>query len=48
MSGPILLVVSSMYLYVAAEQFTRGKFGLGLAFFGYALSNVGMYYAARQ
>lgn len=43
MSGPMILLVSAMYLYVAFEQYRKGDTGLGLAFFGYAVSNLGMF-----
>lgn len=47
MSGGLLFGVAAVYLYCAYEQMRRNNPGLALAFFGYALSNVGMYYAAR-
>lgn len=47
MSGWLLLGIALVYLYCAHEQWSRNNHGLALAFFGYALSNVGMYYAAR-
>lgn len=46
MSGGLILLVGVVYLYCAGEQFYRRNYGLALAFFGYAISNVGMYYAA--
>lgn len=48
MSGGLILLVGAAYLYCAAEQLHRRNYGLALAFFGYAVSNVGMYYAATH
>lgn len=47
MSGWLILFVGAIYLYCAAEQASRRNYGLALAFFGYAVSNIGMYYTAR-
>ena len=47
MSGSLLLFVGCIYLYVAADQCMKNNVGLGFAFFGYALSNIGLFYAAR-
>lgn len=47
MSGHLILIVSAAYLYVAAEQWYKGNTGIALAFFGYAVSNIGLYHAAR-
>jgi hypothetical protein len=48
MSSWLLLSVAAVYLYVAAEQCRKGNYGLALAFFGYAFSNVGMLYATHK
>lgn len=47
MSGPIILVVAGMYLYVGVDKLYRGDTGLGIAFLGYAFSNVGLFFAAK-
>jgi len=47
MSAHLILFVGGVYLYVAADQFAKNNPGLAIAFFGYALSNVGLFYAAR-
>lgn len=47
MSGPIILVVGGVYLYVGVEKLYRGETGLGIAFLGYAFSNVGLFLAAK-
>ena len=47
MSGSFLLVVSAIYVYVAAEQYWKGNIGISVAFFGYAVSNLGMYSVSK-
>jgi hypothetical protein len=47
MSGNMILVVSAMYIYVAFDQYRKGDTGLGIAFFGYALSNLGMFFKSQ-
>lgn len=46
--GPVLiLIVGGIYSYIAIDLFWTGKSGLALAFMGYAVSNVGLWMAAR-
>jgi len=47
MSSLLILFVGVIYLYVAGEQAWKGNPFLGLVFFGYALSNVGLYIISR-
>jgi len=47
MSAPLILAVGAVYLFVAWEQAMRGNYGMSLAWFGYALANVGLAYAAK-
>jgi hypothetical protein len=47
MSGPLILVVGAIYLYIAGDLFCAGKMGLSLTFAGYAFSNIGLWMAAR-
>lgn len=47
MSSPLILAVGAVYLVVAADQAHKGNHGMALAWFGYALSNVGLAWAAR-
>jgi hypothetical protein len=47
MSGSLLLLVSGIYLYISAEQCYKCNYGVSVAFFGYALSNVGMYWVSK-
>lgn len=46
MSGPLILFVGVIYAYCAVDLYSAGKEGLGLAFAGYALANVGLWKAA--
>lgn len=47
MSSTTILLVGVVYLYVGADKLYRGDTGLGIAFLGYAFSNVGLYLAAK-
>jgi len=47
MSNTTILLVGVVYLYVAVEKLYKGDTGLGIAFLGYAFSNVGLYMAAK-
>lgn len=47
MGSGFILVVSGIYLYAALEQYWKGNPWLGLAFFGYAISNVAMYQVSK-
>jgi hypothetical protein len=39
--------VGVVYLIVAVDLLVRGNWGLGIAFLGYCLGNVGLYLEAR-
>ena len=39
--------IGVVYLVVAVQLLLEGKVGLGVAFCGYALGNVGLYLAAK-
>lgn len=47
MSGPLILFVGAIYAYVAIDQFLKGNTGMGMAFTGYAFSNLGLSMFAR-
>lgn len=47
MSGPLILFVGGLYAWIALDLWWADKGGLALAFSGYAVSNVGLYLAAR-
>lgn len=46
-SGPLIALTGVIYLYVSLDQFWRGNVGMGVAYLGYAFSNVGLYLLAR-
>lgn len=47
MSAPLILGVGVVYLVVALDQYRQGSPGMALAWFGYALANVGLAMSAR-
>lgn len=47
MSGPLIALTGLIYAYVAADQFTKGNPGMGIAYLGYAFANVGLYTLAK-
>jgi len=47
MAAWLIAVIGVVYLVVAFQLLLQGKIGLGVAFIGYALGNVGLYIAAR-
>lgn len=47
MSAPLILAVGAVYLFVAWDQAMRGNHGMSLAWFGYAVANVGLAWAAK-
>lgn len=48
MSSWLIVLTGLIYLYVSADLIMSGKTGLGLAYAGYAFSNVGLYLAAQN
>lgn len=46
MSQSLILFVGFIYLIIGGKLILEGKVGLGIAFLGYAFSNVGLYMAA--
>ena len=47
MAAWLIAVIGVVYLVVAVQLLLTGKTGLGIAFLGYALGNVGLTIAAR-
>jgi hypothetical protein len=47
MSSGLILAVGVVYLVVAVDQYRQGAPGMALAWFGYALANVGLAMAAK-
>jgi hypothetical protein len=47
MSSTLIAIIGGVYAVVAADLLWRGNIGLGIAFIGYAIGNVGLYLAAK-
>ena len=47
MASWLIAGVGVVYLIVAVDLLVRGNWGLGIAFLGYCLGNVGLYMEAR-
>lgn len=47
MSGPLLLITTLIYGWVALEQALRGSWPMALVFAAYAAANVGMMFAVK-
>lgn len=47
MAAWLIAFIGVVYLVVAVQLLMQGKVGLGIAFLGYALGNVGLYIAAK-
>lgn len=47
MASWLIATIGVVYLVVAVNLLMTGKTGLGIAFIGYALGNVGLYMEAR-
>jgi len=48
MSGWLIALTGAIYLYVSMEQVQKGNLGMGIAYFGYAFSNIGLYLLASK
>ena len=46
MASWLIATIGVVYLAVAADLLLKGQTGLGIAFLGYALGNVGLYMEA--
>lgn len=47
MASWLIAVIGGVYLVVAADLIRKGQVGLGIAFLGYALGNVGLFMEAK-
>jgi len=47
MSAWLIAIIGVVYLIVAVDLLLKGNTGLGIAFVGYSLGNVGLYLAAK-
>jgi len=48
MSAWLIAVVGIVYTVVAVDLLVKGNMGLGIAFVGYALGNVGLFLEASK
>ena len=48
MAAWLIALIGIVYLVVATELLLTGKTGLGIAFLGYSLGNVGLYIEALK
>lgn len=48
MSGSLILLTGLIYGYVFIDQFIKGNTGMGIAYAGYAFSNIGLYMAITK
>lgn len=48
MSAWLIAVIGVVYLVIAIDLIIKGNMGLGIAFVGYSLGNVGLYISARN
>ena len=47
MSAWLIAAVGLVYAYIAGENIYRGNYWMGVVFFGYAVSNIGLYKLAQ-
>jgi hypothetical protein len=47
MSQWLIAIIGFVYLIVAISLWIEGKQGLAIAFLGYSIGNVGLYFAAK-
>ena len=48
MAAWLIAVIGVVYLLVAINLLLTGKIGLGIAFIGYSIGNIGLYMEALQ
>jgi hypothetical protein len=47
MSGGLVAFVGILYAYISAEQFYLDNPGMGICYFGYSVSNIGMWWLVK-
>jgi hypothetical protein len=47
MAPTLIILIGGVYAVVAFDLIRNGNLGLGIAFIGYALGNVGLWIAAK-
>lgn len=48
MSGWLIIATGCVYALVSWDQFVRGNDGMGIAYAGYAFSNIGLWMLAKS
>ena len=48
MASPLIALTGLIYAWVCVDLAYRGRYDLAIAYAGYALANVGLYYAAKN
>lgn len=48
MSGGLIILTGVIYGYVFVDQFLKGNTGMGIAYAGYAFSNIGLFMAISK
>lgn len=48
MSAWLIMIIGAVYSVVAIDLLVTGKTGLGIAFVGYAIGNIGLYMEAAK
>lgn len=47
-SSWLIATIGFVYLYIGVDLIIKGQIGMGIAYLGYALGNVGLYIVATQ
>lgn len=47
MSGPLIIIVTLIYSYIALEQYLKGNMPVAIMYAGYAFSNIGVYMVTK-
>jgi hypothetical protein len=47
MSGPLIIIVTVIYSWIALEQYLKGNVPVAIMYAGYAFSNIGMYMVTK-
>ena len=47
MSHTLIAITGVIYAFVAADQWLKGSPGMGMAYAGYAFSNIGLWLLAK-
>jgi hypothetical protein len=45
-SGPLILAMGAVYAVISVQFLRTGRLGMGIAFLGYAIGNIGLWLEA--